>query len=226
MKFTYLNWGLKRSLRCLTDLYPSPTGLSTHVMTSSQLTWELNWWSTAPASQRSGFEFRPGARFSEVPRLFGRISGDIILFVSSKRRRLGARNFAKFLNFYSLYNMWTDQLYRVSRSEFHEWLFGPEKFSGFLRKGPKAFHRRYLSSAKKDCENFKSQCKSNPFSAQLNITNTVYNGTCHMSKVSCHYDRTDDIGSFIGIIWGMNVFFKIWTPTSELAGLVLGNVQL
>ena len=27
--------------------------------------------------------------------------------------------------FYSLYNIWKDQLYRVSRSEFYEWLFGP-----------------------------------------------------------------------------------------------------
>ena len=35
-----------------------------------------------------------GACFSKVPKLFGRISGDIILFVSSKRRRLEARNFA------------------------------------------------------------------------------------------------------------------------------------
>ena len=36
----------------------------------------------------------PGACFSKVPKLFGRISGDIILFVSSKRGRLEARNFA------------------------------------------------------------------------------------------------------------------------------------
>ena len=36
----------------------------------------------------------PGACFSKVPKLFGRISDDIILFVSSKRRRLEARNFA------------------------------------------------------------------------------------------------------------------------------------
>ena len=34
------------------------------------------------------------ACFSKVPKLFGRISGDIILFVSSKLRRLEARNFA------------------------------------------------------------------------------------------------------------------------------------
>ena len=38
--------------------------------------------------------------------------------------------------FYSLYNIWKDQLYRISRSEFYEWLFGPEKFSGLSRNGP------------------------------------------------------------------------------------------
>ena len=39
------------------------------------------------------------ARFSKVPRLFERISGDIILFVSSKRRRLEKRNFAVILTY-------------------------------------------------------------------------------------------------------------------------------
>ena len=39
-------------------------------------------------------EYGPVACFSKVPKLFGRISGDIILFVSSKLRRLEARNFA------------------------------------------------------------------------------------------------------------------------------------
>ena len=29
-----------------------------------------------------------------------------------------------------------DQLYRISRSEFYEWLFGPEKFSGLSWNGP------------------------------------------------------------------------------------------
>jgi len=42
---------------------------------------------------------RSGACFSKVPKLFGRISGEIILFVSSKRRRLEARNFASILTF-------------------------------------------------------------------------------------------------------------------------------
>ena len=37
---------------------------------------------------------RPGACFSKVPKLFGCFSSDITLFVSSKQRRLEARNFA------------------------------------------------------------------------------------------------------------------------------------
>ena len=32
--------------------------------------------------------------------------------------------------------MLKDQLYRISRSQFYEWLFGPEKFSGLSRNGP------------------------------------------------------------------------------------------
>ena len=39
----------------------------------------------------------PGTRFSKSRELFGRISGDIILFESSKRRRLEARDFAAIL---------------------------------------------------------------------------------------------------------------------------------
>ena len=39
------------------------------------------------------------ARFSKVPKLFGTISDDRILFVSTKRRCLEARNFAVILTF-------------------------------------------------------------------------------------------------------------------------------
>ena len=42
---------------------------------------------------------RSGACFSKVPKLFGRISGDTIFFVSSKRRCLEAQNFAVILIF-------------------------------------------------------------------------------------------------------------------------------
>ena len=39
------------------------------------------------------------------------------------------------INFPPLCNIWKDQLYRISRSEFYEWLFGPKKFSGLREKG-------------------------------------------------------------------------------------------
>ena len=44
-------------------------------------------------------DYSSGACFSEVPKLFGRILGDIILFVSSKQRRVDARNFAFIFTF-------------------------------------------------------------------------------------------------------------------------------
>ena len=49
---------------------------------------------------------------------------------------------------YSLYNIWEDQLYTINRSEFCEWLFGPEKFSGLSRNGPEESSRsRYESES-------------------------------------------------------------------------------
>ena len=41
-----------------------------------------------------------------------------------------------FYTSYSLYNLWKGQLYRISGSQFYQWLFGPEKFSGLSRNGP------------------------------------------------------------------------------------------
>ena len=76
-----------------------------------------------------------GARFSKVPRLFGRNSGDIILCIFKTKASRGTK-LCSYFDFYSLYNIWTDQLFRLSRSEFHEWIFGPEKFSGRSRNGP------------------------------------------------------------------------------------------
>ena len=78
-----------------------------------------------------------GACFSKVPRFFGRISGDIILFISSKLRCLEARNFAVIFIFIPFTTIiWKDQLYRISWSEFYEWFFWPEKFSGLSRNRP------------------------------------------------------------------------------------------
>ena len=85
----------------------------------------------------NGAQLRAGTRFSKVPKPFARISGDIIHFVSSKRKRLEARNFAVILILFPLQHM-KRSAFRISGSEFYEWLFGPEKFSGLSRNGPEA----------------------------------------------------------------------------------------
>jgi len=40
-----------------------------------------------------------------------------------------------YLNFYSLYNILKDQLYRIRGSEFYKWRFRSEKFTGLSTKG-------------------------------------------------------------------------------------------
>ena len=92
-----------------------------------------------PAHQRDLKRFlatKPGACFSKVPKLFGRISGDIILFVSSKRKRLEARNFAVIFIFTPFTTYEKTSFAGRSRTYFYEWLFGHEKFSGLSRNGP------------------------------------------------------------------------------------------
>ena len=70
--------------------------------------------------------------------LFGRISGVIlhVLFVSSKRMRLGVRNFAVILIVILFTTYEKEKLYRISGSEIYECLFGREKFSGLSGNGP------------------------------------------------------------------------------------------
>ena len=83
----------------------------------------------------------PGARFSKVPKLFGRISGDIIVFVSSKRRRFEARNFAVILIFipFTIYE-------KTSFTKYAGRSF-TNGFSGLSRNGPLARVARSMVSA-------------------------------------------------------------------------------
>ena len=60
------------------------------------LSWEKTCHTNSTACRRT---VEAGPRFSKVPKLFGRISVDIIRFVYSKRRPLEAGNFAVILLF-------------------------------------------------------------------------------------------------------------------------------
>ena len=79
----------------------------------------------------------PGARFSKVPKLFGRISGDLILFVSSKRRGLEARNFAIIISIFILLTTYEKNSFtELAGRSFTNGFSDPKSFS---RNGPLAF---------------------------------------------------------------------------------------
>ena len=62
-------------------------------------------------------KFHAGGRFSKIPKLFGRISGDIKRFVSSKGNCFKSRNFAivQFV-FAGVENMFKDQFFKMNGS--------------------------------------------------------------------------------------------------------------
>ena len=64
--------------------------------------------------------FVPRARFSKVPKLFG-WHNSLCIF---KTKVFHVTKPCSYFNFYCLYNIWKDQLYRTSGSEFYELLFG------------------------------------------------------------------------------------------------------
>ena len=55
-------------------------------------------------------------------------------------------NYCSYFNFHPLYNISKDHLNRISGSEFYEWLFGAEKFSGLSRSGPQVTREKKLAS--------------------------------------------------------------------------------
>ena len=89
-----------------------------------------------PSLRSSTPEFKscPGACFSKVPKLFGRHNSLCIFKTKAFRGTKLCNDFY----FYSFYNIWKDQVHRISRSYFYKWLFGSEKFSGLSRNGPLA----------------------------------------------------------------------------------------
>jgi len=79
----------------------------------------------------------PGACFSKVPKLFGRISGYIIHFVSSKRKRLEARNFAFILIFIPFTTYEKTGFTELAGRSFTNGFSGPESFRDFRETGPR-----------------------------------------------------------------------------------------
>ena len=80
---------------------------------------------------------RPGACFSKVPKPFGRISGDIILFVSSKRRRLEPRNFAVIFIYIPFTTYEKTSFTEQAGRSFTNGFSGPKSSRDFRETGPR-----------------------------------------------------------------------------------------
>ena len=78
----------------------------------------------------------PGACFSKVPKLFGRISGDIIIFVSSKQKRLEARNFAVIFIFIPFTTYEKTSFTELAGRSFTIDFSGPKSYRDFRETGP------------------------------------------------------------------------------------------
>ena len=93
-------------------------------------------WAGPDYMSRAGPGSRAGACFSKVPKLFGRISGDIILFVSSKLRRLEARNFAVIFIFIPFTTYEKTSFTELVGRSFTNGFLGPKRFRDFRETGP------------------------------------------------------------------------------------------
>ena len=80
--------------------------------------------------------FRTWGLFLKSPETFRAYFGWHNSLCIFKTKASRGTKLCSYFCFYSLYNIWKDQLYRISRSYFYEWLFGPAKFSGLLRNRP------------------------------------------------------------------------------------------
>ena len=85
----------------------------------------------------------PGACFSKVPKLFGRISGGLILFVSSKWRRLEARNFAVILIVISFTTYEKTSFTELAGRSYTNGFSGPKSFRDFRETAPGPSHSKH-----------------------------------------------------------------------------------
>ena len=80
-------------------------------------------------------ERRPGARFSKVPKFFGRISVTYFyLYLQSEG--VSRHETLQLLYFLFPYNIWKGQLYRLCGSQFYSGFSGPKSLRGFRETGP------------------------------------------------------------------------------------------
>ena len=105
--------------------------------------------------------FRPWGPFLESPETFRAHFGWHNSLCIFKAKASRDTNLCSYFNFYSLHNIWKDQLYGIRGSQLYEWLFGPKKFSGLSRNGPQATSLDVAAlrvSLEKKLESWRAHC--------------------------------------------------------------------
>ena len=119
---SHLGYHIKPVTRCcMQSSHPRWTGVAFCSLFPKMIIWQLQ---------------KTRCLFLESPETFRAHFGWHNSLCIFKTKASRGTKLCSYCYFYSLYNIWKDQLYRISRSEFYEWLFGPEKFSGLSRNGP------------------------------------------------------------------------------------------
>ena len=97
---------------------------------------QMKWYEIVPPTGASATQLSTlvtKGLFLKSPKTFRAYFGWHNSLCIFKKKASRSTKLCSYFCFYSLYNIWKDQLYRISRSYFYEWLFGPAKFSGLLR---------------------------------------------------------------------------------------------
>ena len=79
---------------------------------------------------------RPALQNERVAFLMNGFSGESLY--NFKMKAFRDTKYRSYFNFRSLNSISKDQLYRISGSQFYEWLFMPDKFLELLKNGPLA----------------------------------------------------------------------------------------
>ena len=145
LKFYFRTWGKPEEYRIDPESISTSVSLahlsSTHMsqLTIRRPTMKIHNYKLLSISwhllRKWGLFLSPGASFSKVPKLFGRNSGDIILFVSSKLRRFEARNFAVIFIFILFIIYEKTSFTELAGRSFTNGFSGPKSFRDFRETG-------------------------------------------------------------------------------------------
>ena len=134
---------------------------------------------------------RPFLESLETLRVFFEWQNSLDIFKSKASR--GTRKLSCYWHFYSLYNIWKDQLPRISKSEFYEWLFVPGKaFGTFEKRAPEKEVFPFQGIKREICQ-FSNTLQRKDAWLPVQIYKTFFMGWCWKAVSVCWETQKDRV---------------------------------